>query len=146
MSWTSPQDVIDRWVGPGIPTDQDLVQALIDDAESIVLAEYPRIQERIDAGTLPLTTVVMVVCRMATRLLRNPDAVSYWQQTTGPFGQARNFGDNTDIWLTDNEKALLGPNKAGKAYSLDLAPNKTAPDYYPFEAPETRAVWREAGI
>jgi hypothetical protein len=127
MSWTAPQDIIDRWVGPGAPTDEDLVQALINDAEAVITSEYPAIQGRIDAGTLPLATVQMVVARMVSRVLRNPETVTYWQQTTGPFGQARNFGDNIDIWLTENEKDLLAPNNRGKAFSINLAPEAISP-------------------
>lgn len=144
MSWTSPQDVLDRWVGNDQPTDFDLVQAIINDAETVVLSEYPRIQERITDGALPLSTVVMVVSRMVTRVLRNPEGLTYWQQNTGPFGQARNYGDRTDLWLEANEKQLLAPNSAGKAFSFTIAPNKTSPDYYPFPNPGTdRPLWVE---
>jgi pantoate kinase len=117
--WTSFEDVIARWVGPGAPTDEDLVDALILDAEAIIRAEYPLIQTRIDDDELPLDLVKMVVARMVSRVLRNPDSVSYWQQQTGPFGQARNFGENTDIWLSENEKTMLAPSKRGKAYQVN---------------------------
>lgn len=124
MSWTTFQDVIDRWVGPGVPDDSDLVAALITDAEAVILSAYPRIQERIDADTLPLSTVVLVVVRMVSRQLRNPEGLTYWQQTTGPFGQARNYGSNPqDVWLTPDEKNLLSPRKKGKAFSVDLGYN-----------------------
>lgn len=120
MSWATPQDVIDRWVGNDVPTDLDLVQALINDAEAVILSEYPKIQDRIDDEELSLATVVMVQCRMVMRLLRNPEALTYLQQTTGPFGQARNFGTgNSDIWLTDNELSLLAPKTRGKAFEVN---------------------------
>lgn len=120
MSWATPQDIIDRWVGNDVPTDVDLMNALIADAESVILAEFPLIQTRIDDDELPLNTVIMVVSRMVTRLLRNPENLTYWQQQTGPFGQARNYGSgNGDIWLTDNELSLLAPKRRGKAYEVD---------------------------
>lgn len=119
MSWATPQDIIDRWIGNDVPTDTDLIAALISDAESVILSEYPNIQARIDSSALPLTTVTMVVSRMVTRMLRNPDAVTYWQQQTGPFGQARNFGDKIDIWLTDQEMSLLAPANRGKAFEVN---------------------------
>ena len=118
MAWAVPQDIIDRWIGNDVPTDTDLLTALIDDAESVILSEYPSIQTRIDANTLPLATVTMVVSRMVTRMLRNPDIVTYWQQQTGPFGQARNFGES-DIWLTDQEISMLAPANRGKAYEVN---------------------------
>ena len=124
MTWTTFADVTDRWVGNDAPTDETLVESLIEDAEAIVLAEYPKIQDRIDANTLPLGLVKMVIVRMVSRVLRNPESLTYWQQTTGPFGQARNFGSaGTDIFLTDDEKNLLAPKSRGKAYEVNLAPN-----------------------
>jgi hypothetical protein len=125
--WTTFEDVVARWVGPGTPTDEDLVNALILDAEAVITSEYPAIQGRIDDQSLPLQVVQMVTARMVSRVLRNPDTVSYWQQQTGPFGQARNFGDNVDIWLTENEKDMLAPNSRGKAFMLNLAPDAIAP-------------------
>lgn len=120
MSWATPQDIVDRWVGNDVPTDTDLMEALIADAEAVILAEFPKIQDRIDDNELPLGTVVMVVSRMVTRLLRNPENLSYWQQQTGPFMQARNFaGAASDIWLTDNELSLLAPKSRGKAYEVN---------------------------
>lgn len=123
MSWTTPQDILDRWVGGNAPTDTDLLSALINDAEAVILSEFPKIQDRIDAETLAQPVVVMVVSRMVSRVLRNPDNVSYWQQTTGPFGQARNFGESSiDIWLTGEEKEMLSSKHGGKAFEIDLAP------------------------
>lgn len=127
MSWTTFDDVTDRWVGSGTPTDETLVTALISDAEAVILSEFPKIQDRIDAEELPLAVVRMVVVRMVSRVLRNPEGLTYWQQTTGPFGQARNYGTAAqDIWLSPEEKELLAPKKRGKAFEVDLAPNATS--------------------
>lgn len=123
MTWATPQDITDRWVGGGTPTDTDLITALIADAESVILAEYPLIQDRIDANTLSQGTVVMVVARMVSRLLRNPEGLTYWQQNTGPFGQGKNYGTgNQDIWMTADEVKLLAPKRKGKAFEVNLAP------------------------
>lgn len=127
MSWASPQDIIDRWVGNDIPTDIDLLTALIADAESVILGTYPGIQTRIDNDSLRLATVTMVVARMVTRLLRNPEGLTYWQQQTGPFGQARNYGSSgQDIWLSTEEISLLAPARAGKAYEVNQGYNATS--------------------
>lgn len=126
MSWATPLDIQNRWVGSGAPTDEALVQALIDDAEAVILAEYPKIQDRITAALLPVSTVVMVVSRMVTRMLRNPEGLTYWQQNTGPFGQGKNYGSgNADIWMSADEIKLLAPKRKGKAYELDLGPYAT---------------------
>lgn len=123
MAWANFADVTDRWVGSNAPTDEAQVESLIGDAEAVILAEFPKIQDRIDAGTLPLGVVTLVVVRMVSRVLRNPENLSYWQQQTGPFGQARNFGGGVDIWLTDDEEELLSPKRHGKAFEVDTAPN-----------------------
>lgn len=127
-TWATVEDVLDRWVGGGQPTDEDLVNALLADAETVIRAEYPRIQERIDAETLSLDTVKLVAVRMVTRVLRNPENLTYWQQNTGPFGQGKNYGSgNTDIWMTTDEKNLLRPSEKGKAFSVNSAPNMIDP-------------------
>lgn len=124
MAWATFTDVTSRWVGSDTPTDEALVAALIADAEAVILSEYPRIQERIDAGSLPLPVVVMVIVRMVSRVLRNPEGLTYVQQTTGPFGQAKNYGATAaDIWLTSDEEEMLAPKRKGKAFEVDLAPN-----------------------
>lgn len=128
MAWTTPTDVQNRWVGNDVPTDDGLISALIDDAEAVILAEYPKIQDRITAGTLSENTVIMVVCRMVSRLLRNPEGLTYWQMNTGPFGQGKNYGAGgrgTDIWLSPEETKLLAPKVKGKAFEVDLAPYAT---------------------
>lgn len=125
--WASFEDVVSRWVGSGVPTDEALVDEIIHDAEHVILAEYPLIQDRIDDGRLDASVVKLVVVRMVTRVLRNPEGLSYWQQTTGPFGQARNYGDRTDIWLTVDEKSLLAPKRTGKAYEVNLGVNAISP-------------------
>jgi hypothetical protein len=128
MSWATPQDIVDRWVGPDKPTDDDLIQALINDAEAVILAEFPKIQDRIDDEELALATVIMVVSRMVSRLLRNPENLTYWQQQTGPFGQARNFGsENSDIWLSEKELALLAPKSRGKAFEVNQGIDAQSP-------------------
>jgi hypothetical protein len=128
MSWATPQDIIDRWVGNDVPTDTDLMEALIADAEAVILSEFPKIQERIDDDELPLAVVTLVVSRMVSRLLRNPENLTYWQQQTGPFGQARNYGGNSsDIWLSDQELTLLAPKKRGKAFEVNQGFDAVSP-------------------
>ena len=127
--WTTFEDITDRWIGSGMPDDEDLVNALILDAEAVILSQYPRIQERIDAETLSEDLVTMVTARMVTRVLRNPENLSYWQQTTGPFGQGRTFGKAIDIWLTSDERSLLAPSTRGKAFSFNSAPDIYNPYY-----------------
>lgn len=125
--WATFADVVDRWVGPGAPTNQAQVATLIDDAEQVIRAEFPKIQDRIDSGALPLERVTMVVVQMVTRFLRNPEGLSNVQQTTGPFSQSRSFADRSSgLMLTDSELKLLQPTR-GKAFEVDLGWRAQAP-------------------
>jgi hypothetical protein len=121
MSWTSPQDIRERWIGDDVPENDQLVRALIQDAEAIILSTYPNIQARVDAATLSSSIITFVTCRMVIRVLRNPDNATYSSQTTGPFTSAKNVG-NVDLWMTEDEVAMLSPIQSGKAFQIDLAP------------------------
>lgn len=139
MAWATFNDVTVRWVGSDVPTDTDLVEALIADAEQVILASYPAIQDRITAGTLPLARVTFVVTQMVSRVLRNPEGLSSWQQTSGPFMQGRSWanGSRNGLYLTDDEVAMLAPISRGKAFEIDLAPNIVNPDI-------SDEVWEDA--
>jgi hypothetical protein len=118
--WATFADVVDRWVGPGAPTNTSQVETLIDDAQQVILSEFPGIQDRIDSGALPQERVTLVVVQIVTRFLRNPEGLSSVQQTTGPFSQSRSFADRASgLALTDSEIKLLSPTR-GKAFEIDL--------------------------
>lgn len=127
MAWTSYSDVADRWVGNDpIITNEELVTALIEDAEAIILSRFPKIQDRIDAESLNVAVVKLVVSRQVSRVLRNPENLTYLQQNSGPFGSGKNYGSapgNTDIWLSEEEEKLLSVKTGHKAFSIDTAPN-----------------------
>lgn len=126
-TWAGYQDVADRWVGTDVPSDETLVETLLGDAEQIVLAAYPAIQDRIDAGTVPLERVTMIVVSMVTRLLRNPEFVRTVQETVGAFSQSRTYlGNDSGLFLTDSETAMLRPSSRGKAFEVDLGYRATA--------------------
>ena len=125
MSWATPEDVIDRWVGPGAPADEDLIQRWLDDASVIIRAEVPDIDDRVDdPGTPPdLATVVFVQARMVMRCLQNPRGVR--QEGVGPYNTTY-AGDHPGTpWLTDEERALLlGEPVRGRqrAFTVDTTP------------------------
>jgi hypothetical protein len=108
--WATVEDVLGRWIGDDAPCDAARIQAWIADAETVILAEFPNIQARIDDETLSLDRVRLVVARMVTRAFRNPTGTRQRQETTGPFtGSVTYSGDNPgDLWLTDEERGLLG--------------------------------------
>lgn len=122
MNWTTPQDIRERWIGDDVPDNDQLLRALIQDAEAIILSTYPSIQGRVDAAKLSASVITFVTSRMVIRVLRNPDNASYISQTTGPFTSAKNLA-SVDLWMTEDEEEMLSPITPGKAFSIDLAPN-----------------------
>lgn len=131
MSWTTPADVIDSWIGDDAPDDVELVQRWIDRAERLIRREFPGIQGRLDEATDPdlADTVVDVVVAMVTRVFRNPSghrSVS-GQETTGQFSGSNTItfgGDNPGaLGLLDEERDALTPpdgRRAGQAYSVGV--------------------------
>lgn len=136
-TWATFADVTSRWVGNDVPTDETLVETLLGDAEQIILATYPGIQARITADTLPVERVVMVVVAMVTRLLRNPEFVRTVQETVGAFSQSRTYlGNDSGLFLSDSEAALLRPASRGKAFEVDLGYDAGSPaDLVWFDVP-----------
>jgi hypothetical protein len=127
-TWTTFTDVTDRWVGDDVPTDSSLVETLLGDAEQVILARYPAIQARIDADTLPVERVIMVVVAMVTRLLRNPEFVRTVQETVGAFSQSRTYlGNDSGLFLTDSELSMLSPSNRSKAFEVNLGYRASSP-------------------
>lgn len=135
-SWTSPDDVIDAWIGEGEPSDADVVQVWIEKAERLIRRKVPDIQARIDAqeAEVPARTDLLdaaidVVVTMVTRVLRNPEGIRQTNVTTGPFTTSKTYGGDTPggLALTDDELADLQGARGG-AFSIDLIPS-TSPFY-----------------
>lgn len=133
MSWTTPDDVVNSWIGDDAPDDAALVQVWIDRAERLLRREYPDLQTRIDSGAEPdlEATVVDVVTAMVTRVFRNPGGYRSisGQETTGQFSGSNTTmfgGDNPGaLVLTDEERDALSPPdapKTGQAYSVGVGP------------------------
>lgn len=135
MSWATPDDIIDRWVGPGAPSDEALVQRWIDDAEVIIRNEVPDIDERLaDLDIAPdEATVVFVVAQMVMRALGNPRRVR--QEGVGPYNTTY-AGDNPgSLWMDDDELAMLrGESARGRqrAYTINSTPAMTRPEPDPW--------------
>lgn len=126
MSWTSPQDIADRWVGEPTTVDSNVIQILIDDVEALILKEYPAIQGRIDGNTLPLRIVQQVVARVVIAYIKSENSPYTSQsQTVGPYSRSVTLAPNarTSISLTNEDIADLAPTNTNKAFAIDLAPN-----------------------
>ncbi|WGW12748.1 Gp19/Gp15/Gp42 family protein [Saxibacter everestensis] len=125
MAWAEPGDVKARWIGgdPLPVTDQQLT-TLIEDAEDVILGEFPTMNTLVP-DTVPKNRVVRVIARMVIRVIRNPEGIRQVQETTGPYSQSETYGgDNPgELYLTDADRRdLSGRKTAGKAYTVSTVP------------------------
>lgn len=138
MSWTLPKDIIDSWVGPGVPDDPAKLQIWIDRAERLVRRNVKALQERIDAEAdlIPPVTDLLdaardVVISMVTEVFKNPEGKRSIQQTTGPFSENVTFGgDNPGklVFLPEYANQLSG-FIPGESFVVDLI--AATPSVYP---------------
>lgn len=110
-SLLTTDDVKGRWLssmGPFPATDTELAEH-VEDAEGLILDEFPDIPDRIAKGTLKKKTVVRVGARMVLRLLNNPTGARTEQESAGEFSQSRTVtGDILgEVYLSDRDRAEL---------------------------------------
>jgi hypothetical protein len=145
MSWTTPQDVIDAWIGEPAPTDEAKLQIWIDRAERLIRNAIPGIQARLDIPEEDLLeNVQSVVGSMVERKFRNPEGTRQVSSTTGPFSEQRTYGGSEpgELALLDSEIALLsGTVSSGqRAFTVDTIP-VTSPFSPHYVAPEGVYYW-----
>lgn len=107
----TPDDVKGRWLssmGPFPATDEELAEH-VEDANGLILDEFPDIPDRLAKGTLRKSTVIRVGARMVLRLLNNPSGVRTEQETAGEFSQSRTVTGDVlgEIHLSDRDRAEL---------------------------------------
>lgn len=141
MSWTSPTDVTDAWIGDDAPDDVAKIQLWLDKAERELRRRVPDLQARIDAeaGLVPPVTELLetakdVAVAMVIRIFRNPTGARQKSDTTttGPFANTtmETVGGNNPGVLeptSDELSKLLGVSDSG-AFSISLIPS-TSPFY-----------------
>lgn len=131
MSWTTPADVTNGWLGKNAPTDEEKIQEWIDRAERLVRRNVPDLQLRIDIeseldppSTELLDTARDVVVEMVTEVFRNPDGHRTVQTTTGPFTDSTTYAGDTPgrlVFTDAHANALAMPgDRPGDAFSFDL--------------------------
>jgi hypothetical protein len=139
MSWTTPDDVIDAWIGGDVPDDVVKLQIWLDKAEREIRRRVPDIQERIDAeaAEVPPRTDLLesardVVVAMVTRIFRNPTGTRQKNSTvtTGPFSEtvSETVGGNSPGVLepTADELAKLQGLRATGAFTVSMIPTDSA--------------------
>lgn len=142
MSWTNPDDVIDAWIGEGVPTDTAKIQVWIDRAEREIRRNVSDIETRLDEedSSALLDDVKDVVTAMVTRVFRNPEGIRQVSEGTGPFTASRTYGGDLpgELVIRDNELAsLLSPaDGTSQAYTVSMIPIDS-----PFYSRQPRDLW-----
>lgn len=136
MSWVSPADVIDSWVGGNMPADASKLQVWIDRAERLVRRRVPDLQTRIDLEAEldpPVTDLIDtakdVVIEMVTEVFKNPDGKRSIQSASGPLSESTTFGgDNPGkLFLSRQQEDLLSGSNPGEAFSVDMIAGHVLP-------------------
>lgn len=136
MSWVTPADIIESWIGANAPTDTNKLQLWIDRAERLVRNRVPDLQARIDTEaeldppvTDLLDTTKDIVIAMVTEVFKNPEGKRSVQQTTGPFSENVTFGgDNPGklAFLPEYANQLSG-FVPGESFTVDLIGDHVEP-------------------
>lgn len=141
MSWTTPDDVIDAWIGDDAPDDVMKIRLWLDKAERELRRRVPDLQARIDAeaGLVPPVTELLetakdVAVAMVIRIFRNPTGARQRSgtTTTGPFAETTSEtvgGNNPGVLepTSDELSKLLGVSVSG-AFTVSMIP-VTSPFY-----------------
>jgi len=105
------------------PDEVAQAQAWLDDTEAIILGRLPDLAAAIELGMPTMATLVMVESNAVIRKIRNPEG--YTSETIDDYTYRYNEQVRRgDIFLTDEEWALLRPAVSGGAFS-------TSPGFVP---------------
>lgn len=147
------QDVINRWNGHGdtstFPISKTVTETLIEDAEAIILREFPNLEERIEDKELNPVLVKQVVSRMITSYITNGNGLSQRSSTVGPYTESRSYSSRTSrvyLELIEEDRELLSPvvreAQIGVIETIDW--NKVG-SYGHHSPSDYRAGWRHWG-
>lgn len=127
------EDIKARWLGTEkLPADH-VIQAWLDDAETLIFSEYPDLLARLDAdedGYLR-RNVIYVEVQLASQALKNPDGVRQRARTAGTFTDSVTYGTETiqsALTLTPAHRAMLAGTRT-RHTGIDMTEH--TPTYHP---------------
>lgn len=122
LTWTKPDNVTGRWVGGTIPATTEQITTLLEDAEDLILREFPGLKVGDGQSEVPLKRVQRVAARVVIRHLRNPDGIRSASEGAGPFQRTTTFGGDEPgaLYLTDEDLRDLG-RVPGGAFTIDTS-------------------------
>lgn len=150
------QDVVNRWNGHGnnttFPVSKTVTDTLIEDAEALILREFPTLAERVESKNLNPTLIKQVVSRMINSYVINGNGLSQRSSTVGPYTESRSYSARTSriyLELTDADRELLSPMVRepviGVIDTIDYDAINTFGICGPHSAADRRAGWQHLG-
>lgn len=123
--WATSADVLRLWVGDRKPTNSDQVDAFCEIAQSIVVGEFPDIEQRIANDPALRVRAKFVVIQQVAGIYKNPENLRYFQESTGPWLRAGNVADQLlkQMTLTDDQRRQLAPVKKRRGGMTDMDPS-----------------------
>lgn len=122
---TSNQEVLDRWLAPAPPADDETLTRTIGRAERAVRRDFPTLDQRIEATGLTGSLVepdlpdrlADVVYELVLDAVTNPLGERTRSTSTGPFSDSVTMGgDNPGrMVLTKAQKDLMGPPRPARS-------------------------------
>lgn len=127
MAYATPQDVKDRWVGTDTLPGDNVLEAWLDDAETLIFAEVPGIIDKVTADPDETWTrrLIYVEAQLVTQVMRNPDGVRQRAQTAGTFTDSVTYGTETiaqAMSLTPAHRSIL-TGGGNKHVGIDMTPD-----------------------
>lgn len=129
--WAVAADVKSRWIGSAALPADSIIDSWLDDARTVIEAEYPDLDDRLASAQDEVLSrrVVYVQRALVMSALANPDGVRQAATTTGPFSEQITYGTETlsqAMALTAEHRAMLSPGAGGKAFQIDMVPKPAA--------------------
>lgn len=115
-------DVAARYENELLAARREWVETLLDDAETVIYAEIPGLDARVESGRVSEATVRRVECSMVLSVLRNPSG--YSSQTAGEFSYSFQGGGAPGgrlVLSAADRRALLGGKRATTIPMADSA-------------------------
>lgn len=132
-TYATPANVRDRWLSTSPLPDDGVIQLWLDDAEVLILSEYPQLANRLtdDTDGTWHARIIYVEVQLVSTALRNPEAVRQASRTAGVFTESTTYGTETlaqSMELTPAHRAMLSGG-ASKNVGIDMtAPTQSPPN------------------
>lgn len=140
------QDIVNRWNGQGdtlsFPIAQVVAETYIEDAEALILKEFPNLQERVTNGELNPVLIKQVVARMINSYITNGNGLSQHSKTVGPYTDSKSYSTKTSrayLEMTEQDREVLSPPDS----SSDIGSIMTIDSYDAYCGHRSASDWND---